>query len=136
MGAFEDQLRHQVEQLRSALKSAEDELGLLRQRVQLLQAGVVEREALLTEARDLLEPYGGHGDDWPQIGPAISALLADVEQGRQDAATAPVLLGWWCWRCEGFNEQACRSDNVPVYVPAEWLSDMRKTLVTDKEEDE
>jgi hypothetical protein len=74
--------------------------------------------------------------DKEKLTAALRAAENELQHRRQAAATAPVLLGWWCWRCEGFNEQACRSDSVPVYVPAEWLQDMRKTLVTDKEEDE
>lgn len=59
---------------------------------------------------------------------------AENELQRYRATPLPVLLGWWCWRCEGFNEQACRSDSVPVYVPAEWLTDMRKTLINEEDE--
>lgn len=59
---------------------------------------------------------------------------AENELQRYRTAQIPVLLGWWCWRCEGFNEQACRSDSVPVYVPAEWLTDMRKTLINEEDE--
>lgn len=39
-----------------------------------------------------------------------------------------VPIGWYCWRCRGINEQACRSDNVPIYVPAEWAEDMRREI--------
>lgn len=37
-------------------------------------------------------------------------------------------VGWYCWRCEGFNLQACRSDCVPIYVPKEWEKDMRGVM--------
>ena len=37
-------------------------------------------------------------------------------------------VGWYCWRCQAINEQACRSDAVPVYVPEEWAEDMRKEI--------
>ena len=35
-----------------------------------------------------------------------------------------VQVGWYCWRCEGLVERPCRSDNVPVSVPADWAGDM------------
>jgi hypothetical protein len=35
-----------------------------------------------------------------------------------------IQIGWYCWRCEGLVEQACRSDNVPVHVPADWATEM------------
>lgn len=40
----------------------------------------------------------------------------------------PVPVGWYCWRCQGLVEQPCRSDNVPVSVPAEWADDMRAEI--------
>lgn len=51
------------------------------------QQGVTEREALLTEARDLLEDAGdtgADGDDWPQIAPAIQRLISRTEQAEAD----------------------------------------------------
>ena len=39
-----------------------------------------------------------------------------------------VQVGWYCWRCEGLVEQPCRSDNVPVSVPAEWAGDMEAEI--------
>jgi len=39
-----------------------------------------------------------------------------------------VHVGWWCWRCEGLVEQPCRSDSVPVSVPAEWAVDMEAEI--------
>ena len=35
-------------------------------------------------------------------------------------------VGWWCWRCNGLVADACRSDNVPIHVPAQWANDMRE----------
>lgn len=46
------------------------------------------------------------------------------------------LVGWYCWRCEGLNAQACRSDAVPVHVPAEWADDMRREIARLEEEDD
>jgi hypothetical protein len=37
-------------------------------------------------------------------------------------------VGWYCWRCQGINEQPCRSDAVPIYVSEEWVEDMRKEI--------
>ncbi|MFJ5070221.1 hypothetical protein ACIQC7_27810 [Kitasatospora sp. NPDC088556] len=75
---------HYQQQLAQQLRAAEDELGKLRRRVAELieqrdraQAGTHERAALLENARDLLEPWGGHGDAWPNIAPAIEALIAE-----------------------------------------------------------
>ncbi len=39
-----------------------------------------------------------------------------------------VQVGWYCWRCEGLVEQPCRSDNVPVSVPADWAADMEAEI--------
>ncbi|WP_171117844.1 MULTISPECIES: hypothetical protein [unclassified Streptomyces] len=47
-----------------------------------------------------------------------------------------VHIGWYCWRCNGLVEQACRSDNVPVSVPADWADDMRAELRRLGEEDD
>jgi hypothetical protein len=78
-------------QLVQQLRAAEDELAALRPiRRQLAdaQAGTAEREALLTEARDLLEPWGGHGDGWPSIVPAIGTLIEKLNDALARAATA------------------------------------------------
>lgn len=47
-----------------------------------------------------------------------------------------VQVGWYCWRCEGLVEQPCRSDNVPVSVPAEWADDMLAEIRRLAEEDD
>jgi hypothetical protein len=39
-----------------------------------------------------------------------------------------VQVGWYCWRCRGINESACRSDAVPVYVPEEWAESMKEEI--------
>ena len=78
-------------QLVAQLRAAEDELAALRPlRRQLAdaQAGTAEREALLTEARDLLEPWGGHGDGWPSIVPAIGTLIGKLNDALARVATA------------------------------------------------
>lgn len=52
----------------------------------------------------------------------------------QDALKDLVQVGWYCWRCHGINARACRSDAVPIYVPAEWAKDMEREL--DEKENE
>ncbi|MCX3059572.1 hypothetical protein [Streptomyces beihaiensis] len=42
-----------------------------------------------------------------------------------------VHVGWWCWRGDNHGHlatTACRSDNVPLYVPAEWADEMRAVI--------
>lgn len=52
--------------------------------------------------------------------------------GAQQGAEAPLVhVGWWCWRGTGRGHlatTACRSDNVPLHVPAEWADEMRAVL--------
>ncbi|MFD5899115.1 hypothetical protein [Streptomyces sp. NPDC060366] len=44
-------------------------------------------------------------------------------------------VGWCCWRCHGIVTQACRSDNVPVHVPANWVDHMRLEIAQREEGD-
>lgn len=40
-------------------------------------------------------------------------------------------VGWWCWRGDNHGHlatMACRSDNVPIHVPAEWADEMRAVI--------
>ncbi|MFF2773375.1 hypothetical protein ACFVU3_00560 [Streptomyces sp. NPDC058052] len=42
-----------------------------------------------------------------------------------------VPVGWWCWRGNDHGhlaDTACRSDNVPIHVPAEWADEMRAVI--------
>lgn len=40
-----------------------------------------------------------------------------------------VFVGWWCWKAGGhFSDIACRSDCVPLHVPREWESHMKKMI--------
>lgn len=58
-----------------------------------------------------------------------AAVLAEAQQAGQGEQL--VHVGWWCWRGTGHGHlatQACRSDNVPLHVPAEWADDMRAVL--------
>lgn len=45
-----------------------------------------------------------------------------------------VHIGWYCWRCRAINAQACRSDCVPIHVPAEWEREMRAEIARREEE--
>lgn len=50
-------------------------------------------------------------------------------------------VGWWCWRGDNHGHlatTACRSDNVPIHVPAEWADDMRAVIqrIEDGDEDD
>lgn len=59
------------------------EMERLRAELATARQGASERAALLDEARDALEEAGqagAHGDDWPEIGPAIRALAADRDR--------------------------------------------------------
>lgn len=66
------------------------------------------------------------------IGSQTMRALDDIDRALQepgpaaaDTAVPLVQVGWYCWRGEGhLAERACRSDNVPVYVPAEWATEM------------
>jgi hypothetical protein len=90
--ARQQQLEEQVRQLTADRASLEDELGEVRQRLNNLRRQVRElaneREAELTEVRDLLEPWGGHGDGWPSVGPAVLTLIEKLNGALQRAATA------------------------------------------------
>ncbi|MGW2721379.1 hypothetical protein [Streptomyces sp. NPDC001492] len=40
-------------------------------------------------------------------------------------------VGWWCWRGDNHGHlatTACRSDNVPIHVPADWADEMRAVI--------
>ncbi|MDH6709778.1 DNA repair exonuclease SbcCD ATPase subunit [Kitasatospora sp. MAA19] len=99
---------HYQQQLAQQLRAAEDELGELRRRVAELteqrdraQAGAQERAVILEHARDLLEPWGGHGDAWPDIAPAIEALIAErLKYGN------------------GYNQERARADQAEARIAA------------------
>ncbi|MDH6610264.1 hypothetical protein M2164_005899 [Streptomyces sp. SAI-208] len=70
-----------------------------------------------------------------------AAGIGDDKSGEMYAQLAAVFgqplvqVGWYCWRCAGLVEQPCRSDNVPIHVPAEWADDMIKEIRRLGEED-
>ncbi|MEU4296403.1 hypothetical protein [Kitasatospora aureofaciens] len=77
------------------VRAAEDELGKRRRQVAELieqrdraQAGAQERAVILEHARDLLEPWGGHGDSWPDIAPAIEELISEARRQTTRAVQA------------------------------------------------
>lgn len=72
-----------------------------------------------------------------------AGLLPQPEEPavRPEAATQAtddegplVQIGWYCWRCHGINPDPCRSDAVPIHVPAEWADDMRTEIEEDHDE--
>ncbi|TGZ14707.1 hypothetical protein DV517_61900 [Streptomyces sp. S816] len=68
--------------------------------------------------------------------PAVAELFQTELQHREgqppaDQAEQLVHVGWWCWRGDSHGHlatMACRSDNVPIHVPAEWADEMRAVL--------
>ncbi|WP_225840284.1 hypothetical protein [Streptomyces sp. NK08204] len=71
--------------------------------------------------------------------PAVPAPVA--QQPAAADGEELVHVGWWCWRGDNHGHlatMACRSDNVPIHVPAEWADDMRAVLqrLEDGDEDD
>ncbi|MFF9003597.1 hypothetical protein ACF1GW_38530 [Streptomyces achromogenes] len=66
------------------------------------------------------------------------AAVAGSGQSETDEETL-VHVGWWCWRGDNNGHlatMACRSDNVPIHVPAEWAEEMRAVLRRLENDDE
>ncbi|GAA2192794.1 hypothetical protein [Streptomyces bangladeshensis] len=68
------------------------------------------------------------------------APVAEPPVAADDEETL-VHVGWWCWRGNNHGHLAtvaCRSDNVPIHVPAEWADEMRAVLrrIEDGDEDD
>ncbi|GAA2351680.1 hypothetical protein [Streptomyces carpaticus] len=75
----------------------DDQLDALHQRLDTLQAANLQYNEALEGARDLLEAaghIGAHADDWPEIAPALQALIAERDQLRAelDALRNPARL--------------------------------------------
>lgn len=66
--------------------------------------------------------------DWEPVHPDRWAGEPEAERLKQ--------VGWYCWRCQAINTHACRSDSVPVLVPADWADDMRTEVAKRDEDDE
>jgi hypothetical protein len=101
------------------LAVVQPELDRFRDQAETLQVGAIEREALLAEARDVLEAAGqngAHGDDWPAVAPAISALAAELEQARQQTEAAHCRLH----HIQAYVEQISSGDD-PVGVGLDLL---------------
>lgn len=77
--------RQQLDSLR--VRAGQAEAALVTSR-----AGAKERADLLEHARDLLEPWGGHGDAWPDIAPAIERLVTEHREAElRTAAGVPLI---------------------------------------------
>lgn len=63
-----------------------------------------------------------------------SRTTSDNPVASDDASNNLVQVGWYCWRCHAINAQACRSDNVPIHVPAEWADDMEAEIARREDE--
>lgn len=75
--------------------------------------------------------------------PAVADLFQAELQHREGQPPADdeqlVHVGWWCWRGDNHGHlatMACRSDNVPIHVPAEWADEMRAVLQRIEDGDE
>lgn len=104
---YQQQLARRVHDLTAQLRAAEDELGQRRRQVAELteqrdriQIGGLERAALLEDARDLLGPWDGHGDAWPDIAPAIETLIAELASARAAHQATIVQARRWKTRAE------------------------------------
>lgn len=57
--------------------------------------------------------------------------LLDQAWGAVENPGPLVQVGWWCWRGDDHGHLVdipCRSDNVPLHVPAEWATEMRALI--------
>ncbi|MFF7335410.1 ParB N-terminal domain-containing protein [Streptomyces sp. NPDC008150] len=87
-------------------------------------------------------PYNWHTAEGCQV--EICGCIAFAVPAKPTAAVSQpvpslVHVGWWCWRGTGEGHlaaTACRSDNVPLHVPAEWAADMRAMLARLEDDDE
>jgi hypothetical protein len=74
---------------------------------------------------------------WTQAAHLLSQTIKQAHGTRTTGNNPPtsadgvknlIQVGWYCWRCQAINAQACRSDSVPVHVPAEWASEMEAEI--------
>jgi hypothetical protein len=96
------------------------------QRAQLI-ASTGLSEVVLRERAEAFQLYPEHLDVWRTV-EGIDYFLNDDTDAGTDPTPVLVQVGWYCWRCHGIVAQACRSDNVPVHVPADWVEDMTKEI--------
>jgi hypothetical protein len=90
--AAEKQHRELAERAGTAMREHAEGHGVLEyvralaeaaKREHLLQQGEIERSAMLEECRDLLESAGhngAHSNDWPEVAPALRALVAERDR--------------------------------------------------------
>jgi hypothetical protein len=86
-GGDEDWIEHQTDE---AIRVVQAELDRRDTELATVREVNSQYRAMLEEARDLLESAGqrgAHGDDWPDVIPALTALIAerDAEEQRADA---------------------------------------------------
>ncbi|MFF2383699.1 hypothetical protein [Streptomyces sp. NPDC058108] len=70
---------------------------------------------------------GSHDHAWNNC-ETYTALVTSEQQTDDEPL---VHVGWWCWRGGNHGHlatMACRSDNVPIHVPAEWETEMRAVI--------
>lgn len=73
-------------------------------------------------------------DPWTILG-----IDAAPDAPTTTGGEALVHVGWWCWRGDNHGHlatMACRSDNVPIHVPAEWADEMRAVIQRIEDGDE
>ncbi|MEU1497333.1 hypothetical protein [Streptomyces sp. NPDC005732] len=62
----------------------------------------------------------------------LRRVAGEAQQPETRAEEQPLVhIGWWCWRGNNHGHlatMACRSDNVPLHVPAEWADEMRAVI--------
>lgn len=94
--------------------------GRIRKAIEVLQAGDPEPEPL---------PVSYYGGLIPDFTGGVDAAEY-VRRQREGVDTNPDLryVGRYCWRCEGLVTDSCQSDNVPIYVDAEWADDMKTEI--------
>jgi hypothetical protein len=79
---------------------------------------------------DHIDEHGFHWSDTVAVYPIAPAAVSAAPE-QTDNETPLVHVGWWCWRGDKQGHlatMACRSDNVPIHVPAEWADEMRAVI--------
>jgi hypothetical protein len=105
-----------------------------------------DRAAALREAADALGRmdydtdsndygYDTYRDAWNggvmDAAALLRRLAGEAQQDEGEPEEPLVHVGWWCWRGDNHGHLAtmpCRSDNVPIHVPAEWADEMRAVI--------
>jgi len=128
----EDDLGEQLDEAGATIAAQTVEIN----RLQEILAATRDRAALRKTIAEALAGHAGskaflaEGSDWEHARSAWYAH-ADAVLAVLPNTEALVQVGWWCWRGDGHGHlatTACRSDNVPIHVPAEWELDMRAVI--------